>query len=108
MGTQIIDGKLDDLALAGHANNARVNAVSAAHSSILEEVAVSNLVSPQWHIGVSKRLNCYEPWGSDYYVIRADFQDCPAPETDANENANGADIVHARLVGISLSLAYLL
>jgi hypothetical protein len=68
-----IDGLLDDLALAGHANNARINAASAAHSQILGEVAVSNLVTPMWHIGVSKCLSEYDPWGADYYVIRADF-----------------------------------
>jgi len=99
-----IDTKLDALATAGHANNARINAVSAAHSSILDEVAVSNLVTPQWHIGLSTRLHCYDPWGSDYYVIRADFQDCPPPGTPAS----ASDAMRAGLVGLLLSLASLL
>jgi len=74
-----IDSLLDALALAGHANNARVDAALAVHTEILDEVAVSSLVTPEWHIGLSERLADYDPWGADYYVIRSDFEDGLAP-----------------------------
>jgi len=35
---------------------------------------VSYLLTPAWHVGLSSRLVGYEAWGSDYYIIRADFQ----------------------------------
>jgi peptide/nickel transport system substrate-binding protein len=44
---------------------------------ILEEVPVSNLVTPFWHVGLSERAADYEPWGSDYYVIRSDLSVAP-------------------------------
>ena len=31
------------------------------------------LVSPDWYVGVSKRLANYRPWGSDYHVLRDDL-----------------------------------
>jgi peptide/nickel transport system substrate-binding protein len=75
VNSSAIDTKLDDLAVAEHANNARINAAAAAHSEILAEVAVSNLVTPDWHIGMSERLQDYDPYGADYYVINADFHE---------------------------------
>ena len=34
---------------------------------------VSFLMTPAWHVGLGPRLAQYEPWGSDYYVVRADL-----------------------------------
>lgn len=34
---------------------------------------MSNLVTPFWHVSISDRMANYEPWGSDYYVIRPDL-----------------------------------
>jgi peptide/nickel transport system substrate-binding protein len=45
----------------------------AAQEQLFEDAPVTFLVSPEWHVGLSKRLAGYEPWGSDYYVIRADM-----------------------------------
>jgi len=67
-----IDGLLDNLAPA-EAPAQRQSATAAVHTAILAEVPVSNLVTPEWHVGLSDRLSTYEPWGSDYYVIRADL-----------------------------------
>ncbi|CAK0790031.1 unnamed protein product [Prorocentrum cordatum] len=83
INSSTVDSLLDALALAGHANNERVNAAMAVHTEILDEVAVSSLVFPEWHVGLSERLAAYDPWGSDYYVIRSDFEasfaSTPAP-----------------------------
>lgn len=100
-----IDSLLDRLALAGHENGARVAATNEAQHKILSEVAVSNLVTPQWHIGLGKRLSTYEPWGADYYVIRADFQESPAQVTE-EKNADSVDrvMLNSSLVAVLLFL----
>ena len=45
----------------------------AAQEQLFKDVPVTFLVSPEWHVGLSERLAGYQPWGSDYYVIRADM-----------------------------------
>ena len=63
-------------------HDARVSALADAHEAILDDMAVSNLVTPEWHVSLSDRMlgddaypgwDGYTPWGSDYYVIRADL-----------------------------------
>ena len=44
-----------------------------AQERLFETVPVVFLVSPEWHVGLSERLAGYEPWGSDYHVLRADI-----------------------------------
>jgi peptide/nickel transport system substrate-binding protein len=44
-----------------------------AQTQLYTDVPVSFLVSPVWYVGLSKRLANYEPWGSDYHVLRADI-----------------------------------
>jgi peptide/nickel transport system substrate-binding protein len=44
-----------------------------AQERLFETVPVVYLVSPEWHVGLSERLAGYEPWGSDYHVLRADI-----------------------------------
>lgn len=44
-----------------------------AQDLLFKDVPVSFLVSPDWHVGLSPRLENYEPWGSDYYVLRGDI-----------------------------------
>lgn len=44
-----------------------------AQQKLFEDVPITFLVSPAWHVGVSERLVDYEPWGSDYHVIRPDM-----------------------------------
>jgi peptide/nickel transport system substrate-binding protein len=48
-----------------------------AQAKLFEDVPVTFLVSPEWHVGLSKRLANYEPWGSDYHVIRPDMGEVP-------------------------------
>jgi peptide/nickel transport system substrate-binding protein len=52
---------------------ARVTLAKEAQAVIAEIVPVVFLVTPEWHVGLSRRLAGYEPWGSDYYVIREDL-----------------------------------
>lgn len=49
---------------------ARVSIALDAQRQLFEDAPVSFLVSPVWYVGLSKRLKDYEPWGSDYYVLR--------------------------------------
>ncbi len=52
---------------------ARIDLALKAQELIAEEAPVSFLVTPEWHVGLSPALSGYEPWGSDYYVIRPDL-----------------------------------
>ena len=67
-----IDAMLDELSLTED-HEERVDATASAQEAILEQVPVSNLVTPFWHVGLSARMADYDPWGSDYYVIRPDL-----------------------------------
>ncbi len=53
---------------------ARAELAREAQAIVAEEAPVAFLATPEWHVGVSKRLASYEPWGSDYYVIRDDLR----------------------------------
>lgn len=67
-----VDSLLDALTVVEE-HEARVAATATVHEEILSEVPVSNLVTPVWHVSLSDRVvDTYEPWGSDYYVVRAD------------------------------------
>lgn len=52
---------------------ARIDLALQAQEIIASEAPVSFLVTPEWHVGLSADLAGYEPWGSDYYVIRPDL-----------------------------------
>ena len=67
-----VDGLLDSLSIAEQ-HAARVVAAKEAQAAILAEVPVSNLITPAWHVGLSDRMSEYDPWGSDYFVIREDL-----------------------------------
>jgi len=79
LSSSAIDRQLDDLA-GTESHTERVTTALAAHNAILAEVPVSNLMTPSWHVGLSARLSSYDPWGSDYYVVRADTEpNTPSP-----------------------------
>ena len=67
-----VDSLLDVLSVSEE-HTLRVASTVDAHKAILEQVPVSNLLTPMWHVGLSERMADYVPWGSDYYVIRADL-----------------------------------
>ncbi|MEM1363293.1 MAG: ABC transporter substrate-binding protein [Pseudomonadota bacterium] len=52
---------------------ARIDLALKAQKMIASEAPVAFLVTPEWHVGLSPALAGYEPWGSDYYVIRPDL-----------------------------------
>ncbi|MEM9341826.1 MAG: ABC transporter substrate-binding protein [Pseudomonadota bacterium] len=52
---------------------ARIDLAKKAQELIAADAPVSFLVTPEWHVGLSPALAGYEPWGSDYYVIRPDL-----------------------------------
>ncbi|MCY6379996.1 ABC transporter substrate-binding protein [Hoeflea prorocentri] len=54
-------------------SNERIALAKKAQELIADGAPVSFLVTPQWHVGLSGRLADYQPWGSDYYVIRPDL-----------------------------------
>jgi peptide/nickel transport system substrate-binding protein len=64
----ILDGFADESDPAKRAEIA-----ARAQQKLFEDAPVSFLLSPVWHVGLSKRLSGYEPWGSDYHVLRADI-----------------------------------
>lgn len=66
------DAILDRFAATGDAA-ARVQIALDAQTRLFEDVPVSFLVSPVWYVGMSGTLKNYEPWGSDYHVLRADI-----------------------------------
>ena len=69
---QLSSSEIDQaLAVLGPAQgNARITAASEAHRAILEEVPATFLTTATWHVGLSSRVKSYEPWGSDYHVIK--------------------------------------
>jgi peptide/nickel transport system substrate-binding protein len=56
-----------DTVAARHAVARRIDA------QVAETVPVLPLLTPEWHVGLSPRLAGYEPWGSDYFIMRADL-----------------------------------
>ena len=53
---------------------ARAELAREAQAIVAKEAPVAFLVTPEWHVGLSKRLAGYEPWGSDYYIVRDDLR----------------------------------
>lgn len=66
------DAILDRFAVAGDSEE-RAKIALDAQKQLFADVPVSFLVSPDWYVGTSKRLENYEPWGSDYHVLRAEI-----------------------------------
>lgn len=52
---------------------ARVEIARRIDARVATEAPIIPLVTPEWHVGLSARLAAYEPWGSDYYIVRSDM-----------------------------------
>jgi peptide/nickel transport system substrate-binding protein len=109
LNSSTVDTKLDALpSTTSHAD--RVTKALAAHNAILDEVPVSNLMTPAWHVGLKNRMSQYDPWGSDYYVIRADTKhDASKSRTCITETASdairaSAGLWYCSVVGTLLAL----
>lgn len=72
LASDAIDAKIDALSLAASGAD-RVAATLDVHNAILEQVPVSMLMTPAWHVGVRGRMSEYVPWGADYYIIHAGY-----------------------------------
>lgn len=51
----------------------RADLAREAEKIVFAGAPVAYLMTPVWHVGLSPRLAGYEPWGSDYYVLRPDL-----------------------------------
>lgn len=51
----------------------RAELARSAQAIVAEGAPVAFLLTPEWHVGLSERMATYQPWGSDYYIIRDDF-----------------------------------
>jgi peptide/nickel transport system substrate-binding protein len=52
---------------------ARVAIAHDAERQIFADAPVAYLLAPVWYVGLSPKLKRYEPWGSDYYILRPDL-----------------------------------
>ncbi len=104
LSSATVDTMLDNLSLVED-HQERVALTASTQTAILTTVPVSNLVTPFWHVSLSDRMADYEPWGSDYYIIRPDLMP-QIVETDgvADKNSSGSSL-NVGLSGIFLSLA---
>ena len=68
----IVDGMLEELSGIDD-TAARVKAQANIQQQVFEDLPISNLLTPEWHVGLSDRVAGYEPYGSDFYVIRDDL-----------------------------------
>jgi len=98
-----VDKEIDDVSHADAAT--RVSVAAEAHRVIRQQVPVSILITPAWHVGLGSRLTSYEPYGSDYYVIHADFALPPiALPNDVSRGAQSSALGHLALAAMSASL----
>jgi len=95
-----VDTLLDNLSNAeSHAD--RVFFSEAVQGAIQTEVPVSNLVTPFWHVSINDCVKDYEPYGSDYYVIRADLRaNVEGEETSGSARVPVAMSVMAIFMGL--------
>ncbi|MGH8429934.1 MAG: ABC transporter substrate-binding protein, partial [Solimonas sp.] len=52
----------------------RAKIAAEAERIVASQAPVAYLLTPVWHVALSSRVGAYEPWGSDYYVLRADLE----------------------------------
>ena len=67
-----IDAALDAIT-TNYEGEAWENAVHTAHDAILDEYPVTFLSVAVYHAALNGRMSSYEPWGSDYYIIKEDM-----------------------------------
>lgn len=68
-----LDATLDRLRET-EAPEARAALLRQAHAPLFEDAPIAFLLTPVWHVGLSRRLAGYEPFPSDYYILRADLR----------------------------------
>jgi peptide/nickel transport system substrate-binding protein len=68
-----LDAVLDRLATTSDVE-ARMMIAGEAERIVFAQAPVAYLLTPVWHVALSRRIASYEPWGSDYYVLGADLR----------------------------------
>ncbi len=53
--------------------DARVALIRDAQREVLLDAPMIFLITPVWHVGLSARVAGYEPYPSDYYIVRSDL-----------------------------------
>jgi len=71
-----LDAVLDRFAAASDPQ-ARAAIARDAEAIVFEAAPVAYLLTPVWHLALSDRLADYEPWGSDYHILRPDLTAAP-------------------------------
>jgi peptide/nickel transport system substrate-binding protein len=71
--SQRVDALLDRFADSA-AIEARTALSADVHRQLFEDAPVSFLMTPSWHLAFRPRIIGYEPWGSDYDIVRADLR----------------------------------
>ena len=86
-------------------HTSRVSLAADVQARIHEDVPVSNLVTPMWHVSINEdNVKDYQPYGSDYYVIRADLR-ANYEEEESSSSSSGSSRVHATLGVMAMSIA---
>jgi len=67
-----VDRLLDELATVGDMGE-RAALATEIQRRVQESAPVAFLLTPEWHVGLGPRLAGYEPWGSDYAIVRPDL-----------------------------------
>ena len=80
--SKVIDDALEVLGPAQ--GDARAAASKAVVDAIRDEVPVTFLTSATWHVALSDRVKSYEPWGSDYHVIKTTMPESDWPKAFVN------------------------
>lgn len=65
-----MNGLLDSMGKAESEEEKNKLAIEA-QELIYKDLPVLYLIDPQWHIALSKRLENYQPYGGDYYVVNS-------------------------------------
>ena len=101
LNSSTVDNLLDQLSTADD-HDQRVLLTAAVQEAIHNEVPVSNLVTPYWHVSLSDRVADYVPWGSDYYVIRADLRLTQEPIESSSVSVSVIGATMTWMMGMSL------
>lgn len=78
----VIDDALEVLSPAE--GDARAAASKAVVDAIRDEVPVTFLTSATWHVALSNRVKSYEPWGTDYHLIKTTMPESDWPKAFVN------------------------
>jgi len=68
-----LDALLDGFGRESDAER-RAEIAARAEQRVFEMAPVVYLLTPVWHVAVSRRAAAYTPWGSDYHIVRPDLR----------------------------------